>query len=663
MTLPDALKLAGSYLRQDKIAQAESLYAQVLKYKPDSFEAVHMLGFIRLKQGQAEEALAFLDRALAINPDSPAGLMYRGIAARRLNRPEEALASFDRALVLQPDSPHLHNNRGNALQSLERLNDALASYDRALALRPDYVDALNNRGALLTKLRRFVDAVADFDRVIALKPDFADAFHNRGNALETLKRYPEAADSFARALTLKPDHPFALADLANAAAHICDWERRAELGAALARDVREGRSTVNPFVFVAFNDDPALQRECAEAYVRQTLPMGEQRWTGAVRRHDRIRLAYVSPDFRLHAISFLTAGLFEHHDRSRFEVAAISLGPNDGSELRARLIAAFDQFHDVQNKSDGEVAALVRELDVDIAIDLGGFTRNSRPGIFARRPAPIQVNYLGHPGPMGGSFLDYVIADRIVLPFDQQPFYNERIVHLPDSYQVNDAKRDIAEHVPTRGEAGLPQDGFVFCCFNNTYKFTPAMFDVWMRLLHAVEGSVLWLFRENEAVQRNLTREAQLRGIDPSRLVFRGAIAYRDYLAGYRLADLFLDTLPYSAHATASDALWAGLPLVTMQGKAFAGRVAASLLHAVGVPELVTHSLPDYEELALRLARDPGLLRGLRTRLAAHRTTHPLFDTERFARHIEAAYVTMWETWQRGAEPRAFTVEPHDRAR
>jgi predicted O-linked N-acetylglucosamine transferase (SPINDLY family) len=350
--------------------------------------------------------------------------------------------------------------------------------------------------------------------------------------------------------------------------------------------------------------------------------------------------------------------LFELHDRARFEILGISFGPDDNSDMRARLVRAFDQFHDVQSESDLDVAKLLNELQVDIAVDLNGHTRYARPGILAHRPAPVQASYLGYPGTMGAAFIDYVIADKVVLPFDQQPFYTEKIVHLPECYQVNHSDRKIAARTPRRQEAGLPHEGFVFCCFNNSYKIAPPVFDVWMRLLRAVEGSVLWLVQDNSGAVQNLRKEAAARGIDPERVVFAGRVGMEEYLARYRLADVFLDTLPYNAHGTASDALWMGLPVLTCGGAAFAGRVATSLLHAARVPELATSDLAEYEALALRLASDAPLLRGIRHRLERNRSTCPLFDTDRFRRHIENAYTTMWEIQQRGESARSFAVEP-----
>jgi protein O-GlcNAc transferase len=416
-------------------------------------------------------------------------------------------------------------------------------------------------------------------------------------------------------------------------------------------------SISNPFVFLHYVDDPKLHLICSTTYLKNKLstqrPVIRKERS---RRRDRARIAYLSADFYQHATSYLMAELFERHDRKRFEPFGISFGIDDGSEMRARVVKAFDHFHDVRGLDDAKVAKLLSELEIDIAIDLKGHTRDDRFGIFAHRPAPIQVSYLGYPGTTGADFIDYVIADEIVLPFDQQPFWSEKIVHLPGCYQVNDRKRQIAERTPTRKECGLPERGFGFCSFNNNCKITPPVFDIWMRLLDKVEGSVLWLLRDNPTAEQNLRREAAARGIDPVRLVFADRLQLAEHLARHRLADLFLDTLPYNAHTTASDALWAGLPVLTCFGKGFAARVAASLLDAVGLPELVTKGLEEYEVLALKLAREPALLSAYRERLEKNRPTAPLFDTDRFRQHIEQAYLTMLDIHDRGKKPRSFSV-------
>ena len=656
--LASAFSQALALHQAGRLAEAEKIYGQILKVQPNHFDSLHLVGVIYAQRGNHVESVRQIDLALKINPKAAYAHNNRGLALQKLKRLDDALASYDKAIALKPDSAEAFTNRGLALQELKRLDDALASYDKAIALKPDSAEAFNNRGVALQELKRLEEALASYDRALAVKPDYAEAFDNRGNALQELKRFEEALASFDRALAAKADHAHAFSGAAACVIRLCDWDRRMWFARELGLHISGKKSIIAPFLLLGYGGKPELQLQCARNYIDDKVPLVPRPfWTGATWRHDKVRIAYLSADFHQHATAYLMAELFERHDRSRFEVIGVSFGVDDKSDMRRRLVAAFDQFYDVRRKSDEEAAKLLHGLQVDIAIDLKGYTQDSRPGILAYRPTPIQASYLGFPGTMGAEFIDYIIADETVLPFDHQPFYAEKIVHLPDCYQVNDTKRNIAERTPTRQEAGLPEKGCVFCCFNNNWKITPEVFSVWIRLLHAVEGSVLWLFRDNESAERNLRKEAQARGIDPARLVFAGRLPLEDHLARHRLADLFLDTLPYNAHTTASDALWVGLPVLTCMGNAFAGRVAASLLHAIGLPELVTHSIEDYEALALRLAKDPSLLEGYRNRLATNRLTHPLFDIDRFRHHIEAAYLQMWGIWQRGEQPRSFAVE------
>jgi len=389
-------------------------------------------------------------------------------------------------------------------------------------------------------------------------------------------------------------------------------------------------------------DDLALQRQAAEIWMRDKCPENPGLGALPVRMPgSKIRIGYFSADFHNHATMFLMAQVFERHDRSRFELVAFSFGPDTQDAMRARAVAAFDQFLDVRTRSDEAVAALSRELGIDIAVDLKGYTEHERTGIFALRAAPIQVNYLGYPGTMGAPFIDYLIADPVLIPAEARVQYTEKIAYLPHSYQPNDTHRIIADRVFTREELGLPEKGFVFCCFNSSYKITPQVFDVWVRILQQVPGSVLWLFKEHAATELNLRREAVQRGLDPARLVFAPRMELPEHLARHRQADLFLDTLPYNAHTTASDALWTGLPVLTCMGQSMASRVAASLLHALELPELVTQTEQDYEALAVSLAQTPDKLRTLCTKLQENRLTSPLFDTDMFTRDIERLYTRM----------------------
>jgi predicted O-linked N-acetylglucosamine transferase (SPINDLY family) len=628
---------------------------------PDAFDALHLLGVVEAQQGRLAEAHRLLDRALAINPRSAEAHSNRGNVLLALLRFEEACASYERALELRPDIAQTHYNHGSALRALARHEEALASYDRALALKPDFVEAMNNRGSLLRDLHRLADALASYDRALAMSPARADVLQNRGAVLSLLGRHEDAAKDLARALQLDPDLIPARGALLHSRMHCCDWRAYEGDSKRVVAEVAAGRHCATPFAFLGISHSAHDQLTCARTWVREQCPASSASiWKGERYRHDRIRLAYVSSDFHEHPMGHLMAKLFEGHDRSRFETIALSLGPDTADAMRSRMKGAFERFVDVRERSDREVAHLIRELEVDIAVDRTGFTIGARTGVFALRPAPVQVNYLAYPGTMGADYIDYIVADRVIIPPEHQTSYSEKIVYLPDSYQVNDSERRIAECTPARAAVGLPEHGFVFCSFNNTFKITPPVFGVWMRLLRKVEGSVLWLLEGNGTALGNLRREAESSGIAPERIVFAPRMRHEDHLARHRLADLFLDTLPCNAHTTASDALWVGLPVLTCMGTTFAGRVAASLLQAVGLPELVTRSLGDYEALALRLATDAMLLREIRQKVARNRETFPLFDTDRFRRHIEAAYVAMWEKYQRGEPPSPITVSAWD---
>jgi len=652
-------RLALAACREGRLAEGIGYAHQALAVDSGRARTHLLLGMALARMGALTEALASFDRAIALAPDLAEAHGNRGDALVALGREAEAVASYDRALALNPDDVETWCNRGAVLHDLQRFEEALASYDQAITLRSDFTQVHFNRGNALALLGRDAEAVAAYDRALALDRGYCDALQARGTVLLRLKRFEQAVASFERMRALDPRHPRALSELVNCHLMTCDWQRAGALAGELERSIVEGHALVSPFILLGLPIDNATLAQAtarfAQSEIRKREPLPQVRHPSD---QGRIRVAYLSGDFRNHATAQLAAGLFERHDRARFEVIGISFGGDDGSPMRARLAAAFDRFHDVTATSDRAVAQLLQELGVDIAVDLKGHTQGARPGILAYRPAPIQVAYLGYPGPLGLDFIDYVIADRIVLPFAEQAFYRERIVHLPDSYQVNDRARSIAPRPPARRELGLPDAALVFCCFNHNWKITAAMFDIWMRLLRAFDGSVLWLYRSNDAAEANLRREAGARGIDPERLVFAPLRAPAEHLARIACADLFLDTLPCNAHTTASDALWAGVPVLTCKGATFAGRVAASLLHAAGLAQLATESLAGYETLARKLAGDRALLASTRQRLAQNRLSCALFDTERCTRHIEAAYATMVRMARSGEGARGFAVDP-----
>ena len=561
-------------------------------------------------------------------------------------------------LTLVPERSSVLGNLAAALFRQQKSGEAVEKAERAIALDADNTDALLVLASAQRDLHLMEPALAAFDRLIERTPDDVDAWIGRARTLRDLSRWSEAVAACDEVLRLAPDSEHIKGQRLFARLESADWDGIAEEAAAIVADIRRGAPASAPFEFLGISGDPADQLACARLYAETKVAATPPLWTGERYAHDRIRVAYVSPDFRHHAVAFLTAGLFEHHDHSRFETIAISLGEDDGSPLRrTRLPQAFDHFIHMREYLDREIASAIREMEVDIVVDLAGYTGGARTAILAARPAPVQVSYLGYPASMGAPYIDYIVADRFVLPETSRAAYTEQPVYLPDSFQVNDDARPLPPP-PTRAEAGLPASGFVFCCFNAPYKIRPEVFDIWMRLLSAVPGSVLWLISGSTAFAENLHRAAESRGIDPARLIFAGKRMYDQHLARFQLADLFLDTLPYNGGATASDALWCGVPVVTCAGEAFASRMAVSLLNAVGLPELVADSMADYEALALKVASTPALAAEFKARLTSDRSRLPLFDTARFTRHIEAAYVEMWQRTQRGEVPQSFAVAP-----
>jgi protein O-GlcNAc transferase len=654
--MTSSMQAAWDALDRNEFRVAESAAREALARSPRDPEALYLLGSTLLFEGRLHEALGPLTGAFDKLERRGVGyrLGYCHLGLGDFAGAEHALRRETRA---HPDYASAHNALGVALVNQSRHEEALAAFVAAAGLDPGHAEANNNAGNLLRTLRRPEEALAYLEHAVAAQPGLADAHHNLGLVLHALRRYEDAIASFRQVLALAPRTPYALSSLVWAELFACDWRELAPHIGALRQLVRTNEVPAAPFTLLAVSDSPAEQRQCAELHVRET-PGGprEAVWRGTPYRHARIRLAYLSADFHEHATAYLMARLFELHDRDRFELIAISYGPDDRSAMRRRLERAFDKFVDVRAMSDEQTARLMRDMEVDIAVDLKGHTADSRMAILAHRAAPLQLSYLGYPGSVGADYIDYVLADRVVVPPGDDHFYTEKVVYLPHSYQVNDPTAAIAQRTPSHAEAGLPQNGFVFCCFNNTYKLNPEIFAVWMRLLAAQPGSVLWLLEHGAAARRNLQRSAEAHGIDAARLVFAPRLARAEHLARHRLADLFLDTLPYNAHTTTSDALWAGLPIVTCLGATFAGRVGASLLGAMGLEELVTHGIAEYEALALKLARDKDALGSIREKLARNRLTHPLFDSARSCRHIEAAYQHMWEIHERRDPPRSFAV-------
>lgn len=602
------------------------------------------------QQGKINESSVIFSNLLLLDPGNAAALYSLSLIAFNRSNLEEAQQLCQHGVDVAPQFAPLHLVLGAIFQAKGLKTESLSSYDKALELNPNYVEALINSGVLLRDIGNHKAALERFNHVLTFDPDNMSALVNCGIILTEFKESEMAIRMFKHLIELSPNYDYALGLLGYEQLHQCDWSEYELLSKAIVEGVREGKRTCKSLAFMSFSDAAEDHQSAAKLFASQYCPKKSQSyWCGERYRHNKIKVAYVSPDLREHPVAHLLAGTIENHDKSRFEITGISLGADDGSRLRSRLINAFDQFIDGRQLGSSQIASMMRDMEIEIAIDLSGFTSDSRTDIFAYRPAPIQANYLGYPGTMGTDFMDYIIADARVIPENHQQFYNEQVVYLPDSYLPFDNNLLIAERTPTRAECGLPETGIVFCSFSHDYKITPNIFRIWLSLLQNVPNSILWLMSRNEASQQNLRVTAKAYGIDPSRVIFAERVPLiEDHLARYRLADLFLDTHPYNAHTTAADALFAGVPVLTYQGNSFPSRVASSLLHAVGLPELITHSPDDYYQQALKLGTTPSLLRDLKERLNSLRSTSPLFNTSQYCRSLEAVYIAMWRNYQLG---------------
>jgi len=617
----------------------------------------NILGACYQSLKQFDASIQMFETALSLKPDYAEAHFNLGVVLRVSGRPNLAVESYKKAIALLPNYLGAHNNLGNALKQIGSLEEAVISYQNAIAIKPDYAEAHNNIGIVLKDLGRLEEAVKSYGNAISINPEYYDAHFNLGNSLRDLNQRDQALKNYEKAYELRPGEDYIIGNILHTKMHLSIWEGLSKNLLDLTKKINSGQKVIGPFALMALIDDPMLQRKAAEIYandkfpISNSLPKIEQ-----YPKHKKIRVGYFSADFREHPVSTLTVELYEKHDRIQFEVFAFSYGPDTKDEMNLRVKAGVDHFYDVRAMSYKDVALLGRSLELDIAIDLGGFTQNARTGIFAISVAPIQLSYIGYLGTMGADYYDYLVADEIIIPKESQQYYSEKIVYLP-SFQANDSKQSQAVTSFNREDLGLPDKGFVFCCLNNTYKITPTTLDGWAQILSSVEDSVLLVFANNESSQLNLIEEISLRNIDPSRLIFGKHLARPEYLGRYKVADLFLDTHPYNAGTTSSDALRMGLPVLTHLGNSFASRMGSSILNAVNLPELITSSQKDYEALAIELATNPKKFKAIKDKLAKNLPSAPLFDTPLFTKHLESAYKTMYDRHHKGLEPDHIYVE------
>jgi len=638
---------------------AETYYKKLLNDLPENTVLLTNFGTLQFQKKKLYNGIKIIERSLKIDPNQPNALNNLGVIFLELNQPNEALIRFDSAITFQANYAEAHSNRGNALNDLNRLKDALESYDRAILINPGYAKAHSNRGNVLKDLNRLNEALQSYDCAITLMPNYANAYSNRGDALRELNQLEKAIESYEFAIKLNPDIEFILGELFKAKLSLCSWSGLVDRTRKIKTKISNNEKASSPFSLLAVIDDPELQRQSAKIYVNAKYP--KNNILPKIERQaksSKIQIGYFSADFRDHAVSHLTANLYELHDREQFEIHAFSFGLDTKDEFNLRIKAGVDHYHDVRSLSDKDIVLLSRSEKIDIAVDLGGFTKNSRTGIFAMQAAPIQVNYLGYSGTMAADYIDYIIADFTIIPEDKKHHYAESIAYLPYSYMVTDSKIKKPTMQFTREGAGLPVNGFVFCCFNQHYKIAPTTFVVWMRILKQVEGSVLWLSEANSAIISNLKQEAIKNGVEGGRLIFAPRLTFKeDHLSRMKLANLFLDTLPYNAHTTCSDALQMGVPVLTCIGNSFTSRVAASLLNAVNLPELITTTQDQYESLAIKLSTNSEEFTSIKDKLVHNLSSAPLYDTQLFTQHLELAYIEMYGKYCKGIDPEDIYVK------
>ena len=646
--------LGNIFLELKEYSNALDAYDKSIKIDPKYEEAWSNKGNALFKLKRYDEATAHYDKAISLKPDYAEAWSNKGNTLSKLKCYGEALAHHDKAISLKPDYAEAWSNKGNVLFKLKHYDEAIAHYDKAINLQPHYAEAWSNKGALLNELRQYDEAIACFDQTLILKPNFAEAWANKGIALGELKHYEETIAHYSKALSLKPDIDWIYGELIHTKMKIASWNNIQEEVKNLSDKISLHHKIISPFLFKSLADDPFLHQQCAKIYAQDKYPPFPTLGPIPKRpKKEKIRLGYFSPDFRKHPVAFLTSELFELHDRSRFEIFAFSLQkvPED-DEITLRLRKGFDHFIDVQNLSDLEIAQMGRELELDIAIDLAGPTLGSRTEIFSYRTAPIQVNWLGYPGTFGAEFIDYIVADHTIIPESDRQYYCEKVAYLPHTYMVDDSKRVASSKVFTRQECNLPENAFIFCSFNNSYKFNQQALDSWSRILLNTGNSILWIPKDNAQFNANIVFEFEQRGIAASRIIFATRVELMtDHLARFALADLFLDASPFNGHSTVVDSLKADVPVITRPGNSFASRVAASLLNAIHLPELIVATQEEYEALAIDLATNPQRLVNIKQRLSHNRLTTPLFDTPMFTKHLEMAYTKMMERYQANLQP------------
>ncbi len=637
---------AINFFDNGNLNESKKLCLKILKEEPKNFDILHLLGIISFKLEDYKNSADLIAKAVTINPKDAEAYNNQALVLKKINKLEDAIESLNQAIKIKPDFIQAYNRRGHLLVELNQLDDALENFNKAIEINPNFAEAYNNRGNILNKLNRHTESIESYDKAISINPNFAEAYNNRGGVQKDLKLYEAAHESYEKAIKIKPNLDFLLGSLIYTKLHLCNWKSFDENLKKIEENIIKGNKSLTPFSSLLLLNSPSLQKKAAEIYFKAKYISKDALKSFDERpENNKIRVGYYSADFRKHVMSDLLIHLFKCHDKSKFELIGFSFIPGKPDLMHNEIKKNFDQFFDVSLKTDKEIAQISKDMNIDIAVDLMGFTTHNRMGIFKESCAPIKINFLGYPGTLGSNHHDYIIADKTLIPKKNQKDYSEKIVYLPDSYKLDHSARKVSNKIFTKQEMGLPKKSFVFCCFNNNFKITPNVFNTWMNTLKSVNNSVLWLMikKNNPTVKNHLKKEALKKGIESDRLIFASRMSLPDHLARLRLANLFIDTMPYNAHTTASDALWVGLPVLTLCGETFASRVAASMLNAVGLSELITLTDKKFEDLAIELGNNPKKLQQIKNKLNNNKISKPLFNSKLFTKNIEKAYSIIYE--------------------
>ena len=623
-----------------KVNEAQKIYLELLKNSPSDHKINFLTGTSYLQLKNYEKAITYLDNSINISPEFPHSYNSKGIVFSEMKSFEEAIRNYDKAILLKPDFLEAHLNRGISLKNIQEYDDALKSFEKCIEIDSLNPKIYNNLGNLFLENLKYADAKNAYDKAIMFNEKYGEAYEGRGDALQEIAKIEKdpsklslSITNYEKAFSLKPDLDYVYGKIVSTKMYVNDWSKTEEYLSKIKEEVNNNKKTIIPFPLLSLIDNPKLHKKCSEIFATD-YPLKNLINTEKI-KNEKIKIGYFCADFNEHPVSMLIAKMLSLHDKSKFEVFCYSFGFEKKDELHKWIESKVDVYRDIRKLNNEDVAKLAKNDGINIAIDLQGYTSKHRVGIFSYRAAPIQINFLGYPGTMGSNYFDYIIADENLIPETSREFYSEKPIYMPNQYQVQNDELKISEIIPSKKELGLPEKSFIFCGINNTYKISPVVFDVWMKILHKVENSVLWLLDNNEVSKNNLLKEAKTRNINGDRLIFSKRTAHDRYLAQFNHADLYLDTFNYNAGATASSALWMGVPVLTMAGTSYAARMASSLLKSIDLPELITTSIYDYEKLALELSTRPEKLNAIKEKLKKNRSERPLFNTEMYTRHFE----------------------------